>query len=296
MQGLILLDKGGGITSFGAVAKLRRIYGQKRAGHTGTLDPMATGVLPVLLGRGTRLCSLMLESDKGYTAEFELGYTTDTLDCTGQVLTRSQVWCGEEEVRGVLEHFRGRIQQTPPMYSALRQDGRRLYDLAREGIEVERAPRDVTIHSLQLVAHTGENRYTVDVRCSKGTYIRSLVDDIGAALGCGATMTGLRRTYTAGFDIAECATLEQIEADPSAHLLSADRAVMHLPRADITEAQTSRFMNGGQLMLERVKFHSQAQDGSLVRVYGGQFVGLGQVDEASGMLLVKCLTAGGDGA
>lgn len=293
MQGLVLLDKGEGMTSFAAVARLRRIYSQKRAGHTGTLDPMATGVLPVLLGRSTRLCSLMLESDKRYTAEFELGYTTDTLDCTGKVLSRSRVSADEQAVRDILPQFVGDIKQVPPMYSALKQDGVRLYDLARSGREVQREARDVRINSIEFVG--AENgRYTIKVDCSKGTYIRSLVDDIGAALGCGATLTALRRTYTAGFDIAQCATLEQIEAEPERYLQGADSAVSHLERAEITPAQQVRFMNGGELSLDRVKLAGEPTDGQLLRVYGDCFVGLGQVDLGRELLLVKCLTAGGD--
>lgn len=293
MQGLVLLDKGEGMTSFAAVARLRRIYSQKRAGHTGTLDPMATGVLPVLLGRSTRLCSLMLESDKHYLAEFELGYTTDTLDRTGNVLSRSEVYADEQAVLKVLPRFIGNIKQVPPMYSALKQGGVRLYDLARSGVEVQREARSVRVDSISL-SWLGGNRYSADVCCSKGTYIRSLIDDIGAALGCGATLTALRRTYTAGFDIAQCATLEQIEAEPERYLQSADKAVTHLGRADITPAQQVRFMNGGELSLGRVRLQDEPTDGALLRVYGDCFVGLGRVDLDRELLLIKCLTAGGD--
>ena len=189
-DGIIIMDKPQGFTSFDMVAKMRGMLGTRKVGHAGTLDPMATGVLPIFVGRATKCCDLLPDQDKNYTATFELGYTTDTLDATGKLLSRQPVTVGEEQVRTVLERFRGPISQLPPMYSAISIGGKRLYDLARQGIEVERERRSVTIHSLELTAaQPQENRYTIEVSCSKGTYIRTLCADIGEALGCGATMT-----------------------------------------------------------------------------------------------------------
>ena len=178
MNGLILLDKPEGFTSFKAAAVLRRIYGTKRVGHTGTLDPMATGVLPILIGRATRLCSLVLESDKRYTATVRLGITTDSLDITGNVLSESEVNVSDEQLYDALKHFTGEYDQIPPMFSAIKKDGVRLYDLARQGKEVERTPRRIKIHEINLSERNG-NEFKIDVLCSKGTYIRSLADDIG---------------------------------------------------------------------------------------------------------------------
>ena len=211
-DGIIIMDKPQGFTSFDMVAKMRGMLGTRKVGHAGTLDPMATGVLPIFVGRATKCCDLLPDQDKSYTATFELGYTTDTLDATGKLLSKQPVTAGEEQVRAVLERFRGPISQLPPMYSAISIGGKRLYDLARQGSEVERERRPVTIHSLELTAaQPQENRYTIEVNCSKGTYIRTLCADIGEALGCGATMTALRRTCAAGFSLEDALTLEQAQ-------------------------------------------------------------------------------------
>ncbi len=289
MTGFILLNKPEGITSFQAAARLRRIYGEKRIGHTGTLDPMATGVLPLLLGRSTRLCSFVIDADKRYTARLKLGTITDTLDITGEVLAEREVNVSEADFLKAANSFVGEIDQVPPMYSAIKSDGRRLYELAREGIEIERKPRRVTIKSLDVLRVLPNNEYEIDVLCSKGTYIRSLCDDIGRALGCGAVLTSLCRTETAGFKLAECLTFEEIEKNPAAALMSADMAVPQFPKVLITEKQRERFMHGAPLSLSRLTLPET--DAEHYKVFcGDEFLGLGLIGSESGELKVKCIT------
>lgn len=286
--GLVLLDKPEGVTSFKAVAMLRRIYGEKRIGHTGTLDPMATGVLPVLIGRATRLSELGLNADKRYTATIRLGITTDTLDITGTVLSETESKVSDEQLKAALEHFKGEQLQVPPMYSAISKGGIRLYDLARQGIEVEREKRKINILEINLLERNGDE-FKIDVLCSKGTYIRSLADDLGKFLGCGATLTALRRTATGGFSIDACATVEQIEKEPEKHLISAENVVSHFKKITISEKQKTRFINGGALDKSRVKF-SGANDGELFRVcFGDEFLGLAVFNEEMGVFSPKCL-------
>lgn len=289
MNGLILLDKPEGFTSFKAAAVLRRIYGTKRVGHTGTLDPMATGVLPILIGRATRLCSYVLEADKRYTAGVRLGVTTDTLDITGEVLSQSEVSIADEQLVDALKHFTCTYDQIPPMFSAIKKDGVRLYDLARQGKEIERTPRTVTIHEIKLLSRNG-NDFVIDVHCSKGTYIRSLADDIGKLLGCGATLISLRRTNAAGFSINDCKTLEQIEADPEGCLLSADRAVPSFRSLNVSEAQAKRFMNGASLSIDRLKFVGDPKEKEIFKIFSdGRFLGLSEFDEISREISTKCV-------
>ena len=191
-NGILCIDKPEGFTSFDVVAKLRGIARERRVGHAGTLDPMATGVLPLFFGRATKACDILPRQDKRYLADFRLGVTTDTQDETGRVLCeRDPSGVSEADVRKAAARFTGEIMQVPPMYSALRVEGKRLYELARQGVEVERKARPVTIHSLDFVSWDGASHTCrIDVHCSKGTYIRTLVADIGEALGCGAVMTG----------------------------------------------------------------------------------------------------------
>ncbi len=294
MQGLILLNKPQSMTSFAAVAQVRRLYGEKRAGHTGTLDPMATGVLPILLGRATRLSSFMLESDKRYTATVILGVRTDTLDITGNVISTQEHSINDAQMEAALTRFRGRIKQMPPMYSALKKDGQRLYDLARQGIEVEREARDIEIKSLEIIGKTDEGHYLLDVLCSKGTYIRSLVDDIGNTLGCGATLGGLQRTFAAGFDISDCVTLEQLTEEPMKYLKSAEGCVLHFPRVTVTDNQRNRFLHGGELFLSRLDIEGDLLPDSYARVYdrAGVMIGLGKSDGTQ--LKVQCVLLGGE--
>ena len=290
MTGFLLLDKPAGLTSFAAAAKCRRLFQTKKAGHTGTLDPMATGVLVTALGAATRFIDLLPSTEKAYRADFRLGETTDTLDSSGTVLSRADVTCGKAEVDSALERFRGDILQVPPMYSALQKDGVRLYTLARQGIDVPRDPRPVTISSLELVAADEENHtYTIDVRCSAGTYIRALIGDLGAALGCGAVMTALRRTAANGQTIDRCHTFETIDAlEPDARgaLLIPVEQMLQYDGVTVTEAQATRFSNGGALALDRLR--GAVCDG-LYCVFApdGRFLGVGEAQTETGELRVK---------
>ena len=287
MNGLVLLDKPQGLTSFTAASIMKRAYGTKRVGHTGTLDPLATGVLPVLVGRATRLCSYILESDKRYIAGVKLGIKTDTLDITGNVLTEVTPNVTKEQLISTLEKFKGVISQVPPMYSAIRVDGKHLYDIAREGGEVPRDAREVTVHKLELLSFSNDE-FTIDVTCSKGTYIRTLSDDIGKALGCGATMISLRRIETAGFKIEECTDPDIVKLDPEKYLLSPELAVPQFSNVYITEKQGARFMCGGELALNRL--HLPENHTEILKVFvNKEFLGLGFVDRDTASLKVKCI-------
>ena len=210
-SGIVVLKKEEGITSQGAVNRVKRLFGAAKAGHTGTLDPLATGVLPILIGRGVKASEYMLSSDKYYRATLKLGLTTDTEDITGEVLTECHDIPTEEEVLAAVQKFVGSIMQTPPMYSALKVGGRKLCDIARAGGEIERPPREITVHSIKAERLTGDT-YFLDVHCSKGTYIRTLCADIGAALGCGGVMATLERTRASVFTLDDAHTLSEIEA------------------------------------------------------------------------------------
>ena len=270
MTSLLLLDKPPGLTSFSAVARARRILGIKKAGHTGTLDPMATGVLPILLGAATRFAEFLPSHDKAYVAGIQLGITTGTLDITGTVLEENPVNVTRGEIEQALSQFRGRIAQVPPMYSAKSQGGQRLYELARQGIEVEREARAVEIYALELL-----DDIHIYVECSAGTYIRSLIDDLGRSLGCGACMASLRRTKANGFDLSRCVTLEQLEQGDKSGMIPLDEALSAYPAVEVTPAQAVRFKNGGALDLARLR---DLAEGELHRVYGSEvFLGLGRV-------------------
>lgn len=287
MNGLVLLDKPQGLTSFTAAGIMKRAYGTKRVGHTGTLDPLATGVLPVLVGRATRLCSYILESDKRYVAGVKLGLTTDTLDITGNVLSETKANVTKENLLSTLQKFKGVISQVPPMYSAIRVDGKHLYDMARQGIEVERSSREVTIHNLELLSFGGDE-FVIDVTCSKGTYIRTLCDDIGKELGCGATMTSLRRVETAGFKIEDCTDPDIVKLDPQKYLLPAHLAVPQFKSVYVSDKQSARFMCGGGLSLDRI--HLPENPTEIIKVFQKQeFLGLGFIDKETDTLKVKCI-------
>lgn len=282
MTGFVYLDKGEGMTSFFAASRLRRIFDMKKIGHTGTLDPMATGVLPVALGGATRFIELIPSHDKAYRASFRLGTTTDTLDITGEVLSEGEVSSTAADVENVLGSFRGEICQLPPMYSAIKKDGVRLYTLARQGIEVEREERRVTIYRLEMTrADEENNEYEIEVECSNGTYIRSLISDIGEALGCGAVMTALRRTKANGIDESRCFTVEMLEKMKEEGRLSeaveAVDEILSYSKIKVSEAQTKRFSNGGSLDCNR--FGGDKTPG-LHCVYSneGAFLGIGEID------------------
>ncbi len=291
MQGLILLNKPSGITSFGAVAKIKRAAHEKRVGHTGTLDPMATGVLPVLLGRATALSGLMLDADKRYTATVRLGVATDTDDITGTVIKNGEVNVTSEQLNNAVSHFTGEIMQRPPAYSALKKDGVRLYTLARMGETVELPERRVTVFSADVVSYINEkNEFTVNFHVSKGTYIRSLARDIGEFLGCGACLSSLCRTYTGGFSLSQCISPDALtEQNISEYILSEEKAVEYLKEVQVTKKQAVRFSNGGQLGFERLKGINLTEN-ELVRVKCEKlFLGIGRADIAKDQLAVKCV-------
>ncbi len=284
MTGIILIDKPEGITSFGAVARVRRICGEKKCGHTGTLDPMATGVLTVMLGGATRFIELLPSHNKAYRAAFRLGLTTDTLDITGRILETKEVNVSAEQLKEKIKDFIGNISQLPPMYSAVSVNGQRLYDLARQGIEVEREARQVTVFSIGILSENEETgEYEIQVECSSGTYIRTLISDLGEALGCGAVMTELRRIKANGFGIESAVTLEQLEeavnsGTLSDYLIPVDRALEEYPVIRVSEAQAKRFRNGGELSLERLKYPRTL---GYFRVYDpdGNFIGVGEIGQ-----------------
>lgn len=291
MQGLLLLDKPQGITSFSAVSRIKRLAMEKRVGHTGTLDPMATGVLPILLGRATALSSLMLDANKRYTAKIKLGITTDTDDITGEIISKKEVNIENIDLKRALKHFTGKISQTPPMYSALKKDGVRLYSLAREGKTVDIPARAVEIFEIKLLNDLdGENEFEIDVHVSKGTYIRSLARDIGEYLGTGATLSALRRSFASGFDISQCISLDSLDSENiSKHILSEEVAVSHLREIQITEKQAVRFCNGGQLGFERIRVNDIKPD-ELFRVkYGEKLLGIGFADYENSQIGIKCI-------
>ena len=290
MTGIICLDKPCDMTSFMAVKRASRILGVKKAGHTGTLDPMATGVLVIMLGHCTRFIELLPEHRKGYTARVKLGLTTDTLDITGEVLTENPVNITEEQLLSVAESFKGEISQVPPMYSAIKKDGERLYDLARKGIEIERESRKITIEKLEIYDFDGVE-FSMDVTCSAGTYIRSLCDDIGKALGCGAVMTALRRTEANGFSIENAVTLENLEKLVSENktdevITSVEKALMSYPEIVVTNPQANRFHNGGELGYDRLRGDYPI---GIYRVYSPErkLLGLGEIFTEKGDLTVR---------
>lgn len=309
MTGIVCLHKPKDITSFTAVAKVRRIAEEKKVGHAGTLDPLATGVLPILLGGATRFLEFLPTSPKRYTAVMRLGLTTDTLDITGTVLKECPVSCTEEDIVSLLPRFTGEIMQVPPMYSAIKKDGVRMYDLARKGIEVEREARPVTIFSLSLLKEGApmdydlslepleENDYILDVKCSSGTYIRTLIDDLGQALGCGATMTQLVRTEVGNFTLKEAASLEELAAAKEEgrledYLVESGTALAHLTAVTVTDAQATRFQNGGELGLERIGFFHKKGPSVQDRFFAvknpkGEFLGIGEVNVEKNTLDVK---------
>lgn len=210
-SGVILLNKPEGLTSHDCVNRMRRLFGTKKVGHTGTLDPMATGVLPILIGRATKAADLLVSDSKKYRAGLRLGITTDTEDTSGEVLTESDQIPPADEVFCICREFTGELLQVPPMYSALKVDGQKLVDLARRGVSIEREARPITVHSLDITKGASDRDYILTVHCSKGTYIRTLCADIGAALRCGGVMSALTRLASGGFELDSCTTLEALE-------------------------------------------------------------------------------------
>ena len=217
MDGIINIYKEKGFTSHDVVAVVRRTIGQKKVGHTGTLDPDATGVLPVCVGKATKLADYIMASEKTYIAEVTLGAFTDTQDSSGNILDRHEVDFDEEKIRTAINSFIGNLQQTPPMYSAIKINGKKLYELAREGKEVERKKRNITIFNIEILSFNPPDKFVMKVDCSKGTYIRTLCDDIGRKLGCGAYMSSLERTRSGSFVKENSITLDELRRSSSFH-------------------------------------------------------------------------------
>lgn len=273
VDGVLLLDKSGGMTSNDALQKARRLFSAAKGGHTGTLDPMATGLLPVCFGEATKFSNRLLDADKTYVATLYLGLTTTTGDAEGEVLLRRDVRVTDSEVHAACAQFKGKLRQLPPMYSALKHQGKALYEYARAGLEIEREEREINIHALDVLRVEGVE-VVVRVHCSKGTYVRTLAEDIGAALGCGAHLIALRRTAIGSLEVADAVSLEQIgameEADRTSLLCPADSLLQHLPEAMLGDGAGKAFMHG-----QAVRGASIPGE---VRVYGPGFLGLGLAD------------------
>lgn len=275
MDGIVIVDKPQGWTSQDVTARLRRVFGTRRIGHGGTLDPMATGVLPVFVGRATRAVEFFEHAEKTYETVLRLGITTDTEDMTGTVLTEENVSFTEEQLQETLAAFRGEILQVPPMYSALKVNGQKLCDLARKGKTVERQPRPITVHELTLVER-GENTLRLRVRCSKGTYIRTLCKDIGEKLGCGGCMESLRRVAAGEYTIDEAVPLQTLldTEEPEKYLRDVDTMFRNYPAVTLTANQETRCRNGNafSVSLAPGTYRAYSQDGEflmLAKVDGG---------------------------
>lgn len=275
-NGILIVDKPDGWTSQDVAAKLRGVFHERRIGHGGTLDPMATGVLPIFVGRATRAAEFMESAEKEYIAGLRLGLVTNTQDTSGEALESHPVDVTREQLEAVLKQFTGRIQQIPPMYSAVKIGGKKLYELARKGQEIERKPREITIHALELLDGAGSD-WTLRVHCSKGTYVRTLCHDIGAALGCGGCMSSLRRTMAGRFTLDGALTMQQIldfaaQGAPQELLLPVDAVFSQYPALIVTLAQTTRVRNGAEVR------DREFPDG-MCRVYSetGEFLMLGKV-------------------
>ena len=274
MNGIVIIDKPQGWTSQDVTARLRRVFNTRRIGHGGTLDPMATGVLPVFVGRATRGVEFFEHAEKTYETVLRLGMTTDTEDISGNVLTEQDAFVTGEELEAVLEKFRGEILQVPPMYSALKINGQKLVDMARKGKTVERQPRPITIHELTLLGMEAEG-IRLRVRCSKGTYIRTLCKDIGEALGCGGCMAALRRVQAGEYTIDEAVPLLQLldEAEPEKFLRPVDSMFRNYPAVTLSEKQALRCRNGNSFSMKLAEGTYRAYD------QNGEFLMLAKVED-----------------
>jgi len=267
VDGVLLIDKPVGLSSNDALTKVKRIVNAKKAGHTGTLDPFATGLLPLCFGEATKFSQDLLEADKTYDAVVHLGITTTTGDTEGEAVETRPVDVTVEQIEAALARFRGPIMQVPPMYSALKRDGKALYEYAREGITLEREARPVTIHKLEMLAYEAP-MLTIRVTCSKGTYVRVLGEDIRAELGCGAHLNALRRIQVGNLTVDGMVTLEQLQAhdNPLSLLAPVDALLSSFPRVELTDELAARFLNGQRLALNREPVTLPETQGR-VRVY-----------------------------
>lgn len=294
LNGILPVDKPAGFTSFDVIAKLRGVTHTKKIGHSGTLDPMATGVLPLFFGTATKACSILPNEDKCYTASLKFGVTTDTEDSTGRVLTESPASVTEEQLRAAAAAFVGVQMQTPPMYSAVKVGGRPLYALARKGREVEHPAKEIEVYSIEVIAFDpAAQTAEIEVACGKGTYIRTLIVDMGRALGCGAVMTALRRTKAGGFCEGECYTIAEVQemmaqGKLEAALLPAERLFDALPRLTLCDFDAHLYRNGVPLELEKRGWGGISGD---IAVYDceGKFLGISFMDESENELKLKKL-------
>lgn len=294
MNGILLIDKPQGWTSFDVIGKLRGVLHTRRLGHAGTLDPMATGVLPVFVGYATKACGILPDDTKAYTAGFLLGQVSDTLDSTGEILeTHAFAGITAEQITELLSGMTGEVMQLPPMYSAVKVGGKKLYELARQGKTVERTPRRVRIDRLELTGFdAGTGTGTLRITCGSGTYVRTVIDDLGRALGCGAIMTSLRRTLSNNFSIERCVTMEQVQALADAG--TAESAIIPiaevfkvLPPLHLSEKQTLLYRNGVKLDLQSLE--KQLLHGDRFAVYGKPegFLGTAVADRENGILRIE---------
>jgi len=295
VHGIILLDKRLGVSSNKALQEVRRLFNANKGGHTGSLDPLATGLLPLCFGEATKVSAMMLDDNKRYQAVVKLGVMTDTGDAEGQVIEEKPVpKLSKEIIEECLSNFMGEIDQVPPMYSALKHNGKKLYELAREGKVIERKARRITIFELKLLDFT-EDSLTLDVFCSKGTYIRSLAEDIGYKLGCGGTITGLRRTQSGQFKIEDALTIEQCQSmsleELTASMLAVDEPLQEIPKIQLSSRQTTLINHGQQ-----IDFQCEYEQGS-VRMYSEQlFLGLGEMLLNGKLVPKKIFNLGGETA
>lgn len=287
-NGIILINKPEKFTSFDVIAKMRGILKMKKLGHGGTLDPMATGVLPVFVGNATKACDMLPMSDKTYKASFRLGITTDTQDIWGKTIkTTPYKKISREKLEAVLEHFRGNIMQMPPMYSAVSVNGKRLYDLARRGIEVEREKKSVNIYELTLSLYDEEKgEGELIISCSKGTYIRTLINDIGDELHSGGIMTALTRLKAAGFTLSECITMEELEKaeNKEQFIIPTEKLYKELAQVHLNSVQEKMYRNGIRLDINKIIMPEITSE---IAVFGSEFLGLATVNEKDELVIKK---------
>ncbi len=284
--GVIPIDKPKGFTSFDVVAKCRGILKTRKIGHSGTLDPMATGVLPVFIGKATRACDMLPDDKKAYTAGFRLGLKTDTQDITGKVIAESGKNPTAKEVEAALSEFEGETLQLPPMYSAVSVGGKRLYELARQGIEIERKPRPIFCFEAKLLSYDEQTREgRAYIACSKGTYIRTIINDLGEKLETFGCMSSLVRNFSGGFELSDCLSLEQLEQAAGSGCLPqiirpVDRCFLAYPEIHLTQEQTRMYKNGVKLDLNRIKYTDSNTYNNLYRLYGadGEFLAVARTD------------------
>lgn len=283
LNGIICINKPDGFTSFDVIAKMRGILKMKKLGHSGTLDPMATGVLPVFAGNATKAVSIIPQTEKSYRAGFSLGITTDTYDITGRITEQKDFNVSKQQITEVLNSFKGKTSQLPPMYSAVSVDGNRLYDLARKGIEIERPSREIEISRLEMLSFDERSgRGILEMTCSKGTYVRTVIHDMGQALKCGGVMTSLVRTASNGFTLDDCVTLNQLERLRDENKLykavkPVEKLFEFLPEIKLLEKKTGMYKNGVKLRLEELKI---PENEGMLKVYGfdDEFIGIAKTD------------------